>query len=130
MIEEKDYSGLRVLVAEDNPVNRKVIELLFEKLHLSPDIACNGAEALEMCRQSSYDLVLMDVHMPVMDGLESTSRILTELGANAPVIYALTADVVEQSRKRCLEIGMEGFIEKPVRLHVIEEALKRVSPRI
>ena len=130
VMEEKDYSGLRVLVAEDNPVNRKVIELLFEKLHLSPDIACNGAEALEMCRQSSYDLVLMDVHMPVMDGLEATSRILTELGANAPVIYALTADVVEQSRKRCLEIGMEGFIEKPVRLHVIEEALKSVSPRI
>ena len=130
VIEEKDYSGLRVLVAEDNPVNRKVIELLFEKLHLSPDIACDGAEALEMCRQSSYDLVLMDVHMPVMDGLESTSRILAELGAKAPVIYALTADVVEQSRKRCLEIGMEGFIEKPVRLHVIEEALKSVSSRI
>ncbi|HEY3284826.1 MAG TPA: PAS domain S-box protein [Armatimonadota bacterium] len=109
-------SGMRVLVAEDNPINQKVIRLMLEKRGCTCDVAGNGAAALEALSSSAYDVVLMDVQMPVMDGFEATRALrLREAGAPArtPVI-AMTAHAMEGDRERCLSAGMDDYVSKPV----------------
>ena len=93
-------------------------------LGLEVDIANNGVEALEYCQQNEVDAILMDCHMPVMDGYEATQKIrqLEGWAAYVPII-AVTANVIKEDRERCFEIGMNGFLSKPVKPKEIEEAL-------
>ncbi|HEX6591699.1 MAG TPA: response regulator [Moraxellaceae bacterium] len=112
-------ANLRVLLAEDNAVNQKVAVRMLEKMGVRVDVANNGLEAVRMCLQSRYDLVLMDCQMPEMDGYAATREIrrLQALSASprgVPVI-ALTANTLEGDRDRCLEAGMNDFLGKPIR---------------
>lgn len=125
-----NYSDKHILVAEDNPVNRKVIAGLLAKFQLTPDIAENGLAALELLERKSYDLVLMDCQMPVLDGYEAT-RILREREVSNPdlhrktAVVALTAHATTEARELCLSSGMDDFLSKPVNLLTLAEVLMR-----
>ena len=123
-----DLAPLRLLVAEDNEVNQKVAGLMLGRLGQRPDIVANGQEALEAVRRTDYDLVLMDVQMPVMDGLEATRRIRTELpAARQPRIVAMTANALDEHRTESLEAGMDGHLAKPVRPEDLVAMLQRAG---
>ncbi len=117
--------GLRVLLAEDNHVNQKVLGLQLARLGVRPDIVANGLEALDAVMQTHYDLVLMDVSMPEMDGIEATRRIRSGLPpALQPRVVAMTACAFEEDRRRCLDAGMDDFFGKPVRAEELAKALE------
>src|SRR5436190_3311533 len=120
---------LRILVAEDNALNQRLALLLLEKLGHRGDGATNGLEALAALERRRYDVVLMDVQMPEMDGLEATRRIHERWGAERPRIVAVTAGVLSDERDRCLEAGMDDYISKPVRFDALASALGGISPR-
>ncbi len=117
---------LRLLLAEDNVVNQKVATLMLERLGQRPDVVGDGQEALEAVRARPYDLVLMDVQMPGMDGLEATRRIRAELPEPAqPRIVAMTAGALVEDRERCFAAGMDDHLTKPVRPEDLAAALAR-----
>jgi two-component system, sensor histidine kinase len=117
---------LRVLVADDHLVNRKFMQVLLERLGHQVLLATQGAEAVAVVRAQGCDLVLMDLHMPVMDGLAATRAIRALPAPQSCVrIVALTADAFSESRERVREAGMDEFLAKPVQLHDIEELLRR-----
>jgi signal transduction histidine kinase/CheY-like chemotaxis protein len=109
---------LRILVAEDNPVNQQVVLLMLRQLGYEPDLASNGQEAVAACAGALYDLVFMDMHMPVMDGLEAT-RLIRASSAPAPRIVALTASVLPAERQKFREAGVDGFLAKPLELEAL-----------
>ncbi|MCT7952243.1 response regulator [Ancylothrix sp. C2] len=117
---------LRILLAEDHLVNQKVALLLLERLGYRADVVANGLEALEALRRQPYDLVLMDVQMPEMDGLEASRRICQEWPADArPWIIAMTANAMQGDRLVCLDAGMNDYVSKPIRLEALIEALSQ-----
>ncbi len=122
-----------VLVAEDNPVNQKVAGKMLEKLGCSVTIAENGARAVELYKEGRFDLVLMDCHMPVMDGFGAAREIRCiedESGNGRPrvPIIALTADVTEGVQERCQEAGMDDYLSKPVPLASLKAILGKIAP--
>ncbi len=114
---------LRVLVAEDNAVNQRVAVLLLERLGYRADVVADGAEAVRALATTPYDVVLMDVQMPVMDGLEATRRIRELSDGRQPYIVAMTANALSEDRARCLDAGMDDYLSKPVRREDLEAAL-------
>ncbi len=122
---EIDQGGdLRILLADDHPVNQRVALLMLERLGYRADVAANGWEVLEALERQPYDVVLMDVRMPEMGGLEATRRICRDYPRDRrPRIIGLTALAMEGDRERCLEAGMDGYIDKPVRLDILHAAL-------
>jgi CheY-like chemotaxis protein len=123
---EAEALPLRILVAEDNPVNRQLALLLLEKMGYDADVAVNGAEAVEAVERDGYDVVLMDVQMPEMDGLEATRAIHERLAERRPHIIAATANAMEDERQRCLAAGMDDYLSKPIRMEELSAALGRV----
>ena len=113
----------QVLVVEDHPVNQKLTVALLAKLGIAADLASNGAEAVDRVRAKAYDLVLMDLQMPVMDGLEATRRIRELDLPVQPLIVALTASAYDTDRERCLQAGMDDFLGKPFRLEELRSKL-------
>ncbi len=117
---------LRILVAEDNRINQKVALRLLERLGYSADVAANGMEALDALKRQSYDLVLMDMQMPEMDGLEATRQIRSNFPQEQqPRIVAMTANDSPTDRDRCIEAGMDDYISKPVKWESLVEAIGR-----
>lgn len=110
----KSLSG-RVLVAEDDPINKRVIQLMLKRLGLECDVVDDGAAAVAAIEQASWDAVLMDCQMPIMDGFEATRRIRAHLQGRPLPIIALTANVMPADRAACLAVGMNDFLAKPVR---------------
>ncbi|MEM9351492.1 MAG: ATP-binding protein [Planctomycetota bacterium] len=104
--------GVSVLVTDDGEANRKLAGLVLRRAGASVDEACNGAEAIQRIEQGSFDIVLMDMQMPVMDGMTATGRLRDE-GAELPII-ALTADAMKGTEQRCLEAGFSGYLTKPI----------------
>lgn len=111
------FKNVSVLVAEDNIINQKVTASILKNMGINPDVVENGLEAFEACKKKDYDVILMDVQMPEMDGLEATVKILSyfdDLPRKIPTILAMTANVLEKSKNECRKAGMKGFIAKPV----------------
>jgi PAS domain S-box-containing protein len=116
---------LRILVAEDNAVNQKLVARLLEKRGHCAKVVANGREALDALKQGTYDLVLMDMQMPEMDGFEATGEIRKReklTGLHTPII-ALTAHAMKGDRERCLAAGMDGYLSKPIRAQELDELL-------
>ena len=119
-------AGQLVLVAEDNPVNQKVTVRMLEKLGCRVDVASTGLEAVDMWDANHYKVVLMDVHMPQMDGFEATGEIRRREGTSRRTrIIALTANAMRGDRERCLSAGMDDYIAKPVKVDALRDALER-----
>ena len=115
---------LRILLAEDNVVNQKLALRLLERMGYRADLASNGIEAIESVQRQGYDVILMDVQMPEMDGLEATRRIVARWPAGTrPRIIAMTANAMQGDREQCLAAGMDDYITKPIRLERLVEAL-------
>ncbi|KAL6079960.1 putative mitogen-activated protein kinase kinase kinase 11 at C-terminar half [Balamuthia mandrillaris] len=119
---------LRILVAEDNKINQKVICRMLHSLSYRPHVVENGLEALQEVKNKHYDVVLMDLHMPVMDGLEASKRIQTEVPPEKrPYIVAVTADVVAGIQQKCKDAGMVGYISKPIEKRQVASILLQVA---
>ena len=121
----RSFRGARILVAEDEPINQEILSILLREAGLEVDIAPDGREALAMVRQQAYDLVLMDMRMPGLDGLEATRRIRELPGWQDLVIIAVTANAFDDDRVKCLAAGMNDFIAKPFRADTLHETLLR-----
>jgi CheY-like chemotaxis protein len=121
---------LRILLAEDNVVNQKLAMRILQQMGYRADLASNGIEAIECVKRQTYDVVLMDVQMPEMDGLEASKRITTLWNAaERPRIVAMTANAMQGDREMCLAAGMDDYLTKPIRVEQLVEALHLVQPR-
>ena len=118
---------LRILLAEDNVVNQKVALRMLDRLGYRADLAATGAEAVAAVRSRPYDVVLMDLQMPEMDGLEATRHIRAAAPAHRPRIIAMTANAMATDREYCLAAGMDDYVSKPVRLDDLRAALERAA---
>jgi two-component system, sensor histidine kinase len=114
---------LRILLVEDNKVNQTVALKMLGKLGYEAEVAENGAEAIDRVKGSSFDLVLMDLQMPVLDGIEATRAIRSLAGSRQPRIVALTANAFDSDRAACIAAGMDGFIAKPFQLQDLQQQL-------
>lgn len=121
---------MHILLAEDNELNLQLMTLIFEQLGYSFDTAKNGVEALEMVKRNEYDLVFMDVQMPEMNGLEATQKI-RELGDKSDVyIVGLSANVFDEDQKKAMEVGMNDYLVKPIRLDSLAKKIKKYALRM
>lgn len=124
-----EHHPLRILLAEDMVVNQKVALLTLKQLGYQADVANNGLEVIEALERQSYDLVLMDVQMPEMDGLTATKEVCQRWSPEErPYIIAMTANAMQGDREVCLDAGMDGYITKPVRLNELKDVLIRCQP--
>ena len=117
---------LRILIAEDNPVNQTLAVRTLQKLGYETSVAENGVIALQQLQQSSYDMILMDVQMPEMDGLEAT-RLIRQNPNLQPVIIAMTANAMKEDKEACLQAGMDDYISKPIRMEQLVQTLSKWS---
>jgi CheY-like chemotaxis protein len=115
---------LQILVAEDNAVNQTLMMMVMKKLGLVPDLAPNGVKALEALVSKPYDIILMDVQMPEMDGIETT-RIIRQQSYHQPVIVAVTANAMQDDKEACIEAGMDDYISKPIELEKLMAMLEK-----
>jgi len=126
---KRTRSALRILLAEDNAMNQKVALRLLERLGYRADIANNGLEAIEALERKPYDVVLMDVQMPELDGLDATRRICEQWPPESrPHIVAMTANALPEDREACFAAGMDDYVAKPIRAEELAAALKRAKP--
>jgi len=121
---------LRILLAEDNPVNQLVTTLMLERLGYETDVVDRGPAVLEAVASKPYDVVLLDLHMPGMDGVEVGRRIRAELGRRSPYLLAVTASALAEDRERCRRAGIDDFLAKPVQLEGLRSALRRAAASV
>ncbi len=125
-----DRRPLQILLAEDNAMNQKVILLMLKKLGYSADVATNGLEVLSALKRKPYDVVLMDIHMPEMNGIEAAQAIRSSLPkSEQPKILAITAYALVGDRERCIGVGMDDYIAKPINMYELKTVLERFSRR-
>ncbi|RFZ92958.1 response regulator [Mucilaginibacter conchicola] len=127
-----DFAALHpmdILVAEDNLINQKLIVRILNKLGYEPQIAANGIEVLALMEHNSFDVILMDVQMPEMGGLEAT-RIIRGLPIEQPVIIAVTANAMQEDKDACLQAGMTGYLSKPIQLDELLSALAKIDVEV
>jgi CheY-like chemotaxis protein len=121
---------LRILLAEDNLVNQKLALRLLGQMGYTADVAVNGLQAVECVAAQPYDVVLMDVQMPEMDGLEASRRITAKWQPNErPRIVAMTASAMQGDREACLAAGMDDYVTKPIRVDALVQALIQARAR-
>ena len=122
---------MRILVAEDNLINQRVILMMLKHFGYQAVIAANGIEALKTLEQSPFDLVLMDVQMPEMNGLEAASKICEHYPiGKRPHIIALTANAMAEDEEICLNAGMDGYLAKPIRKDLLATVLEKAHAQI
>jgi len=114
---------LKILLAEDNRVNQKIAKIILQKLGYEVDVADNGLEVLLSLEQQRYDVILMDIQMPEMDGLTATKEIIQRYAASRPIIIAMTANAIEGDKEVCLAAGMDDYLSKPINRELLAEKL-------
>ena len=119
--------SMSVLLVEDTPMNRTIMQVMLINLGYQPDLVENGQEAVIACEKKAYDVILMDVQMPVMDGVKATQTLRNKILPRQPYIIAFTANAFADDRAKYLAAGMDDFLAKPVRLQALEDALNRAS---
>lgn len=128
MDESMDLQSMRILLVEDNEINQYLATVLLESWNARVDPCLNGAEALEKLKTESYDLVLMDLQMPILDGFDATTRIRQELQLHVPIV-ALTANALSGERDRCLDLGMNGYVSKPFQPERLYQEIRTYLPK-
>ena len=128
MAEEVSCKGIKVLVAEDNPINQKLFKVMLANLGCEVDMVSDGQEAVDRIKQKPYDIVLMDLQMPKMGGVDATKLIRRDINKNLPIV-ALTAAAMEEDKKRALDSGMNGYLTKPVELAKLKDYLLKFTGR-
>ncbi len=123
--EGNTMNDLRILLAEDNPVNQRVAQLILKRLGHKCDTVADGSEVLKSLETKAYDLILMDVQMPVMDGFKATATIRADDRWKNIVIIAMTANAMDGDREKCLEAGMDDYISKPISPNLLDEKLNQ-----
>jgi signal transduction histidine kinase/DNA-binding response OmpR family regulator len=119
-------SSMSILIAEDNTINQKLIVRVLKSLGQDADVATNGKEALQAIQRKKYDIVLMDIQMPEMDGIEATHHIRKEItNENQPIIIAMTAHALQGDREKCLEAGMNDYMTKPILIDEVKRMLQK-----
>jgi len=121
----RNFAGCRFLLVEDEVINRHVAEAILSRLNCEIDTAIDGREAVDLASRNDYALILMDMLMPNMGGLEATQCIRQLPGCEKVPIVALTANAFAYEKQRCLDIGMNGFVTKPIRPEVLFETMLR-----
>lgn len=124
-----EYGPMSILIAEDHPVNQQLMQAYLKKRGYVPDIALNGEEAVRAVLSNHYDLVFMDIQMPIMDGIEATGIIREKLGLT-PIIIAATAFARDEDKMMCLSAGMQDFISKPISIKELDRVLREWSAQI
>ena len=120
--------AMKILIAEDNPMNQKLITKVLKKLGYAPELANNGLEAVEMSKKETFDLILMDLQMPEMDGIEASRIIINELeDSNKPKIIALTANVSDEVKEACVQVGMSDYMTKPLKIDKLATILQKYA---
>ena len=121
-----DKLPLRILSAEDNPTNQELVVTVMKKMGYTIDAVENGKKALEIMEHKSYDIILMDVQMPIMNGMEATHEIIAKYPeSERPYIIAVTANAMPGDRERFLEAGMVDYLSKPIRFKDVQDVLIR-----
>ena len=123
--EKAEISPMRILLAEDNVSSQKATLQMLKRLGYRADVVANGIEALQALERQSYDLVLMDVRMPEMDGMEATRIIRERWPDNGPKVIAITAFALQGDREKCFAAGMNDYISKPVKIIELTEVLSK-----
>jgi CheY-like chemotaxis protein len=114
------------LLAEDNVVNQQVGLLMISQLGYCADLARDGQLAVNAVEKAQYDLILMDIQMPNMNGMDAARKIREKLGESCPLIFALTAEALEGDKQRFLGLGFDGYLSKPLQSRTLQEALELV----
>ncbi|MGK7922561.1 MAG: response regulator [Trichodesmium sp.] len=126
-----DELPLQILLAEDNRVNQKVVLNILKRLGYLADVAANGLEVLAGLKIQKYDIILMDMQMPEMDGLEATKKIYEEFSAiEIPYIIAITANAMETDQQLCFDAGMNDYLSKPIRIQELIKVLRKYQNQI
>ncbi len=129
--EQKPNSSLKILLAEDSFVDQKVLVRILNQMGYAADVAGDGIEVLAALEHKTYNIILMDVQMPNMDGIEATKQILQKFGVeNSPVIIAITAGAMPEDRSRCMEAGMNDYMTKPLRPKQLRAVLEHWEQKI
>ena len=123
-----DFTGYRLLLAEDDPINREVAEAILEETGCTLDMVENGEQAIQRVSEVSYDLILMDMQMPVLDGVEATQRLRARSDIRQIPIIAMTANAFSEDRQACMAAGMNDFITKPVEPELFYATLRHWLP--
>jgi CheY-like chemotaxis protein len=124
--EDSPTGSLEILIAEDNAINQLVLKKMLERQGHNVDVAEDGHEAIEAIKLKAYDLVFMDLQMPLMNGFEATERIQKmEISEKRPVIIAVTANAFVEDREKCLAAGMDDYISKPIKLAAINQIVNQ-----
>jgi len=118
---------LNILIVEDNPINQVIATNLIERLGYSPSLASNGVKAIEALHEQKFDVIFMDLQMPVMGGIEATEKIIEFWGNNRPRIIAMTANVLAEDQKQCFAAGMDDFVGKPIVINEMIESLLKCN---
>lgn len=121
----EDYGCKRVLLVEDNKINRDVAIAFLSRFGITPEIACNGRDAVSMTVENAYDIIFMDCQMPVLDGFEATKQIRAMNLAKQPIIFAMTANTMNDNKDKCISVGMNDYITKPISIQKIAETLAK-----
>jgi CheY-like chemotaxis protein len=117
---------MNILIVDDNTINQKLIMRILKILGEDADIVNNGAEALDAVLKKKYDIVLMDIQMPIMDGYEATRRIRTDVPReNQPIIIAMTANALQGDQEKCIDIGMNDYMSKPILVDEVKRMMKK-----
>jgi len=120
---------LRILLAEDNVVNQKVGVLMLSRLGYTANVVVNGKRALEALDKAAYDLILMDIQMPEMNGIDATRIIRETFRDRRPIIVALTAEALEGDEERLLGLGFDAYLSKPLQAHKLQKVLESINPQ-